>query len=73
VALAAGRRAFSDRGTAYELLAIAEAARGALPAAREARAVLTARAERTNTSSLLAAVRRADAAIATAAARGWLA
>ncbi len=62
----AGRRVFADRATAYELLAIATAARRLLPAARDSRDALAALAGRAAQPSLVAAVRRADAAIARA-------
>jgi DNA-binding CsgD family transcriptional regulator len=61
-----GGRVFAERATAHELLAIAEANRGSLPAARQARDVLSTLADRAGNPSLVAALRRADAAIARA-------
>ncbi len=62
----AGRRVFAERAAAYELLAVAAAARRVLPAARDARDALAVLAGRAANPSLVAAVRRADAAIARA-------
>ena len=62
----AGSRVFAERASAYELLAIATAERRLLPAARDARDALEELAGRAKTPSLLAALRRADAAIAQA-------
>jgi DNA-binding NarL/FixJ family response regulator len=62
----ADRRVFAERAAALELLAIATAQRQLLPAARDARDALQTLARRAATPSLVAAVRRADAAIARA-------